>query len=145
MKIEVKTIENDKQEYMEIGCHKVDDRVNEIVRFVKMRQGSLDAFQEEKQYQILITDILYVESVDDRCFIYLTDGCYESRKRLYELEEALSDKQFARISKAVIVNLMKVSFIKPALNGRFLCKLQNGEQVIISRKYVQEIKERLKR
>ena len=137
MKLEIKTISESEKEYIEIGCHKVDDRVNEIVQFVKMRQGSVDAFKDEKMYQILIADILYVESVDDRTFIYLADECYESRKRLYEFETVLP--------KAVIVNLMKISYIKPALNGRFMCQLKNGEQVIISRKYVPEIKECLKR
>ena len=115
------------------------------MQFVKQRQGSIDAFKDEKMYKILIADILYVESVDDRTFIYLAEECYESRKRLYEFESVLPTRQFARISKAVIVNLMKISYIKPALNGRFLCRLKNGEQVIISRRYVPDIKEKLKR
>jgi DNA-binding LytR/AlgR family response regulator len=145
MKLEIKTISEKETEYIEIGCHKIDDRVNEIVQFVKQRQGSIDAFKDEKMYKILIADILYVESVDDRTFIYLAEECYESRKRLYEFESVLPTRQFARISKTVIVNLMKISYIKPALNGRFLCRLKNGEQVIISRRYVPDIKEKLKR
>ena len=145
MKLEIKTISEKETEYIEIGCHKIDDRVNEIVQLVKQRQGSIDAFKDEKIYKILIADILYVESVDDRTFIYLAEECYESRKRLYEFESVLPTRQFARISKAVIVNLMKISYIKPALNGRFLCRLKNGEQVIISRRYVPDIKEKLKR
>jgi DNA-binding LytR/AlgR family response regulator len=63
---------------------------------------------------------------------------------LYEFEELLADRSFARISKSVVVNLMKITSIKPALNGRFLCQLKNNENVIISRKYVAEIKERLR-
>lgn len=145
MKLEIKTISEKETEYIEIGCHKIDNRVNEIVQFVKQRQGSIDAFKDEKMYKILIADILYIESVDDRTFIYLADECYESRKRPYEFESVLPTRQFSRISKAVIVNLMKISYIKPALNGRFLCRLKNGEQVIISRKYVPDIKEKLKR
>ena len=145
MKLEIKTISEKETEYIEIGCHKIDDRVNEIVQFVKQRQGSIDAFIDEKMYKILIADILYVESVDDRTFIYLAEECYESGKRLYEFESVLPTRQFARISKSVIVNLMKISYIKTALNGRFLCRLKNGEQVIISRRYVPDIKEKLKR
>ena len=89
-------------------------------------------------------DIFYIESVDDRTFIYLEKDCYESRKKLYEFEQVLASRRFVRISKAVIINLMKIVSISPALNGRFLCKLTNGEEVIISRKYVPDIKERLK-
>ncbi|MGE4272716.1 MAG: LytTR family transcriptional regulator DNA-binding domain-containing protein [Desulfitobacterium sp.] len=62
----------------------------------------------------------------------------------YELESGYEESRFFRCSKSVIVNLMKVHSIKPALNGRFLAKLANGESVIISRQYVPPLKERLK-
>ena len=39
---------------------------------------------------------------------------------------------------------MKIKAIKPALNGRYSAILQNGEEVIISRKYVVELKRALK-
>ena len=144
MVIKVKEIQNDETEYIEIGCHKRDSKVEEIIRFVRLHQGSIEAVREDKLYQIPLSEIYYIEAVDDRTFIYLAKNCYESRKRLYEFEELLSDRSFARISKSVVVNLMKISSIKPALNGRFLCQLKNNENVIISRKYVPEIKERLR-
>ncbi len=144
MEIKVKEIQNDETEYIEIGCHKRDSKVEEIIRFVRLHQGSIEAVREDKLYQIPLSEIYYIEAVDDRTFIYLAKNCYESRKRLYEFEELLSDRSFARISKSVVVNLMKISSIKPALNGRFLCQLKNNENVIISRKYVSEIKERLR-
>jgi DNA-binding LytR/AlgR family response regulator len=144
MDIRILKIDESETEYIEIGCHKKDDRVEDIVHFVKSRQGSIGAVLEDQQYQLPITDIFYIEAVDDKTFIYLNDNCFESRKRLYEFEDALSNREFARISKSVIVNLMKISSIKPALNGRFMCILANGEKVIISRKYVSDIKKKLK-
>ncbi len=144
MEIKIKMIQDEETEYIEIGCHKKDERVGEIVRFVKLHQGSIEAVRQEKQYQIPLSEIYYIEAVDDKTFIYLGKDCYESHKRLYEFEELLSERSFARISKSVVVNLMKVSSIKPALNGRFLCQLRNNENVIISRKYVPKIKEKIK-
>ncbi|MBO4389588.1 MAG: LytTR family transcriptional regulator [Lachnospiraceae bacterium] len=145
MEIRIRTIREKENEYIEIGCHKVDPTVEELVRFIKSRRGNIEAYREEKQYRIPLVDIFYVESVDDRTFIYLEHDCYEAKKRLYEFEELLSERQFVRISKSVIVNLMKVEAIKPALNGRFLCLLENKEKVIISRKYVPEVKEKLQK
>ena len=144
MDIQVKKINSEDSEYIEIGCHKVTERIREIVRYIKLRQGSIDAYREEKQYQIPTADILYVEAVDDRVFIYLANDCYESRRRLYEFEEILPLQTFARISKSAIVNLMKITSVQPALNGRFLCYLKNGEKIMISRKYVPQIREKLK-
>ena len=144
MEIKIKTIGQSESEYIEIGCHKVDDNVNDIVRFIKSRQGVLEGTKGEKIYRIPLVDIYYIEAVDDRTFICMKDECYESNKRLYEFETVLPGREYARISKSVIVNMMKITSIKPALNGRFLCILDSGEKVIISRKYVPDIKERLK-
>lgn len=143
MDIKIKNIGPDQKEYIEIGCWRADERVNDIVRFVKLKQGSVEAFKDEKQYRIALSDILYVEAVDDRCFIYLAKDCYESRRRLYEFESILPSDDYLRISKSVLVNLMKVEQIRPALNGRFLCHLVNGEDVIVSRKYVPDMKAKL--
>lgn len=145
MEIEICEIGYDKKEYIKIGCHKVDSNVKEIVNFIKSRQGSIDVKDGEMKYNIPIVDIFYVESVDDRTFIYLSSDCYETSHKLYELEEILNERRFIRISKSVIVNLLKIECVKPALNGRYLCHLKNGEDVIISRKYVHEFKEKLSR
>ncbi len=144
MDIRIVNIGENEKEYIEIGCYKSDRSVDEIVRFVKSRQGAVIGNKDEKQFRLPVIDIFYIESVDDKTFIYIENDCYGSRKKLYEFEELLTSRNFVRISKAVIVNLMKIVSIRPALNGRFLCKLTNGEEVIISRKYVPEIKEKLK-
>ena len=144
MDINIKKIGETEKEYIEIGCHRRDERINEIVRFIRSRQGILTGTKDDRQYSILLPDILYIEAVDEKTFIYLQNECYESNRRLYEFEEVLSTRNFARISKSVVVNLMKIRSIKPSLNGRFSCVLTNGEQVIISRKYVPDIREKLK-
>lgn len=144
MEIKIVTVGEQVQEYIEIGCHQSNRNIAEIVRFLKSRQGSVYGMKDDRQYQLPVVDIFYIESVDERTFIYLEKDCYESRKKLYEFEEILTSRNFARISKAVIINLMKIVSISPALNGRFLCRLTNGEEVIISRKYVPAIKEKLK-
>ena len=56
----------------------------------------------------------------------------------------LSDKRFIRISKSALLNLMKISSIKPALNGRFTAVLRSDEEMVISRKYVPAFKKALK-
>ncbi|WP_295158035.1 LytTR family DNA-binding domain-containing protein [uncultured Ruminococcus sp.] len=144
MDIRIVNIGENKQEYIEIGCRKRDENINEIVAFLKSRQGAVEGTKNDRQYQLPVVDIFYIESVDDRTFIYLEKDCYESRKKLYEFEAVLASRRFARISKSVVINLMKIVSISPALNGRFLCRLTNGEEVIISRKYVPDIRERLK-
>ena len=140
MKIRIKQIGDKEIEYIEIGCHEQDERIDRIVRAVQLHEGTVTASLDGTQYQIPIADIYYIEAVDERTFLYLEKDCYETRKRLYEFEALLAERGFVRISKSVIVDLMKVTAIRPALNGRFLCRLRNGEDVIISRKYVPAVK-----
>lgn len=99
---------------------------------------------EGRQFEIPVMDIHYIEAVDNRVFLYSSGEVYETRQKLYELEEILREKYFLRISKSTLLNLMKVSALKPALNGRFQALLHSGEEVIISRKYVPELKKALK-
>lgn len=140
----IKKIEETQPEALEIRCHQENDTVKELVTFVKSRQGQLSGMLEGQYFEVPIMDVIYIESVDNRTFLYTAQHAYETKQKLYELEEVLSHKRFVRISKATILNLMKVISIKPALNGRFLAHLENGEDVIISRKYVSELRQMLR-
>ena len=144
MQTRITKIDRDKPELLEIQCHSVSEEVREIVAFVKSRRGQLTGIPDERQYEISISDIFYIESVDNKAFIYTKSKVYETRQKLYELEEMLSKKHFLRVSKSTLLNLMKVSAIKPALNSRFTAVLQSGEQVVITRKYVPALKKALK-
>ena len=144
MQTKITRIEREKPEILEIRCHEISDEVREIVAFVKSRQGQLTGTADDRMYEIAVSDIFYIESVDNKTFIYCKNREYETKQKLYELEEMLREKHFLRVSKPVLLNLMKVSSIKPALNSRFTAVLFSGEQVIISRKYVPELKKALK-
>ena len=144
MQTRITKIDRNKPELIEIQCHSISEEVREIVAFVKSREGQLTGTADERQYEISISDIFYIESVDNKAFIYTKSKVYETRQKLYELEEMLKKKHFLRVSKSTLLNLMKVSAIKPALNSRFTAVLQSGEQVVITRKYVPELKKALK-
>ncbi len=144
MDVYIEEIEKEKEELVLIRCHAVTEEVREIEAFVKSRQGSLTGTLDAKQYEIAVTDIYYIESVDGKTFLYTKDRLYETGYRLYELEELLKAKHFLRISKPMLVNLMKIQSIQPAFNGRFLAVLNSGEKIVISRKYVKALKSAIK-
>lgn len=144
MKLETRKIPENEPEMVEIRYHWITDEIQEIISFVKSRQGQLSAVREGKRYEVPVVDLFYAESVDDRLFLYTAADSYEIRMKLYELEDLLKNKSFFRVSKGMIVNLMKISSVRPALNGRFSAILKNGEEIIISRKYVPALKQILK-
>ncbi len=144
MQTKVTKIERSEPERVEIFCHALSDEVREIVAFVKSRRGQLTGTLDDRQYEVPVTDIFYIESVDNKVFLYTKDKVYETKQKIYEFESMLQEKYFLRVSKSMLLNLMKVEAIKPALNGRFSAVLRSGEQVIITRKYVPALKRALK-
>ena len=144
MDVRILKIAENQPEMVEIRCHGVSEQVQEIAAFVKSRQGNLTGFFENRQYEVPFTDIYYIEAVDNRVFLYSGRRVYETKQRLYELEEMLREKYFLRVSKSILLNLLKVQAIRPAAGGRFTAILKNGEEVVISRKYVPELKKALK-
>ena len=144
MELNIKRVPNEEPEVLEIRCHKVTDDIEEIISFVKSRQGQLSTMQEGQRVEILLVDIFYAESVDNRLFVYTAKDNYEVRLKLYELEDMLRGKTFIRVQKGMLLNLMKIKSIKPALSGRYTALLKNGEQIVISRKYVLDLKSALK-
>ena len=104
--------------------------------------GGIQVIKDRNTFFCKLTQIYYIESVDKRTYVYTKGECYESRDRLYELEEKLGT-YYVRISKSMIVNLRKVRNVSAEPGGRMVAVLLNEERVIISRSYVKEIKRRL--
>lgn len=143
MKVKIEKIDQGKEEQILISCYEINQEIEEIVRFVKAYNKGIEAYDEQGVRNVIISDIYYIEAVDQRVFVYLKKSVFEIKLRLYEFERRFDDLSFFRCSKSSIVNLMKIKSLKPALNGRFCAMLYNGESVVIARKYVSELKKKL--
>ena len=142
---------------MRVRFEQVDDREKEqaVIRAVEKTadilsamdllengSGGISVIRERSTYFCKLTQIYYIESVDKRTYVYTKAECFESRDRLYELEEKLG-MYYVRISKSMIVNLRKIRNVSAEPGGRMVAVLLNEERVVISRSYVKEIKRRL--
>lgn len=126
-----------------IKCRQVDDEIMRLKCHIELFDKKLQAKKDNELYFINSSDVLYFESVDNRTFLYTENDVMEVRHRLYELEVILSDKDFIRISKSQIVNINKIRSLKPEFNRTITAALCNGEQLCISRKYVQAFRNML--
>jgi DNA-binding LytR/AlgR family response regulator len=119
---------------------------NDIERMVAMMR-MIDmqiAVRKDNETFLLDTDkILYVEAVDRKTFVYTNTDTYESELKLYELEQELVERDFLRISKQSIVNLRKIKSLKTDVNRKIRITLQNGEQIVVSRMYSDELRRKL--
>ena len=89
-----------------------------------------------------VAQIVYVESVDRKTFVYTRNNFYETKLRLYEMEEQLCQSGFLRTSKSCLVQLKQIRTLKTELNRKLRVTLENGEQLMVSRQYADELKRR---
>ena len=126
---------------VETHCREVTSETERLERYISRFDERLQATSEGNTYNVQIDEILYIESVDKKTFLYTTGHVLQTEKRLYELEELLDEKTFFRASKSVIVNLNKITKLKPEVTRNILATLTNGEVIVISRRNVKALKE----
>ena len=90
-----------------------------------------------------MAEIIYIESVERKCFIYTSREIYESDFKLYELEQQLDEYGFVRVSKSFLIRLADIQSLKADINRKIRITMSNGEQIIASRQYADKLKKRL--
>ena len=143
MKITIIDCPEGEEEEIIIKCRQMDEHLMRMIRTVKAGQERLIGTRNGQIMQIQPKEIYYFEAVDNRVFLYGEREVFETRYKLYELEERLGGTDFFRASKSVLLNLSKVKSFATALGGRFEENIKNGEKLMISRQYVPGLKEKL--
>lgn len=142
-KITIEQIAPDRDEEIVIRCHELSDEVTAIINKLKKSETVLLGVKEGETFRIPLKDVYYIESVDNKTFICSQKNVFESRQKLYELEELTLGTRLFRCSKSMILNIGKIRSVSASVNGRFEAKLLNGETVVISRQYVPDLKKHL--
>lgn len=125
-----------------VRCHHMPPALLNLLTEFKTTGHMLVAYVNAQIHRVPPKDVYYIETVDNKTFLYCQDMVLESKQKLYELE-AMGMRDFLRISKSCIINLSKIKTLVPALGGRFDAVLTNGERVIISRQYMAGLKKEL--
>lgn len=143
MKITIEDLPDGGEDEIIIRCKQVDEHLLKLVYALKAGQEKLTVTRGTDILQVMPKEVFYFEAVDNKVFLYLEKDVYETKQKLYELEERFRGTDFVRVSKSVILNLSKVKSLSPAFNGRFEATMKNGEKLIVSRAYVPILKEKL--
>lgn len=142
MKITIETPKPNEEDEIIVRCKKVDENLMKVLYQLK-DENRVTAYMERDIVKLFPKDIYYFECVDNKVFACCEKQVFDVRLKLYEIEQTLSDNDFIRISKSVVVNLNRIMSVAPMFNGRFEARLQNGEKIIISRQYVPSLKKAL--
>lgn len=126
-----------------VNCSSLTDETQNIIAALRMADNKLTVIKDGETHILDISKIAYIESVDRKTFVYTENDCYESKLKLYEIDGRLCNANFLRISKSCIVRLKYIRSLKAEFDRRIRITLENGEQLIASRQYADELKKRL--
>lgn len=126
-----------------VTCNKLSPKVEKILAALRMMDCQLIGKKDNEIHILDIAHIIYIESVERKCFVYTANDVYESDFPLYELERQLAEYGFFRVSKSFLIHLPSIQSLKADMNRRIRITMANGEQIIASRQYADGLKKRL--
>lgn len=105
--------------------------------------GVLTGWRGDVAVPLPAAEILRCYGEEKGVKVQTTQGVYDLKERLYELESKLDRHTFVRISHSELVNLEKVTALDLSLTGTIRMILAEDTVCYVSRRYVKKIKEAL--
>ena len=142
MRVTEKLVKSPEEEGVTLEYVRLTKDFEEIREYVRHKGDSLTGYKQTKEkVSVRIEDILYIETVDGLVFAYTVDSVYEIKGRLYQVEEKVSRRNICRASKTMLVNVDHIISVRTALNGRLYARMENGEEILITRRYAKEMED----
>jgi DNA-binding LytR/AlgR family response regulator len=126
-----------------INCNRLNDDVETLIALIRIADIKLTGRKEGREHILDASNVVYIESIDKRTFLYTADGVYETTLKLYELEVKLIGCDFLRASKNCLININCIQSIKPDLDHRLILTLEKNITLIVSRQYSAAVKQKL--
>lgn len=144
--MQVNKIKNTEKEEVQIFVQKETKEIEKLVKYIEeegFRSGYLLCRKDSVSVPVKTEHIYYIESMQENQYVHTRKDIYKVNQKLYELERALPCC-FMRVSKSVILNLHAVKEYKPLQGGLMLAEFENGDAAYLSRKYVKELREKIR-
>lgn len=132
------------QEEVVIRYREMTPQIEAIADLVQGRGRRLTGLWQGEQLMISPEKVLYLESVDGVCWAYLEDKVCRISGGLGQFAADFADRGFFRCSKSMAINLHRIERLKSEPGNRIRATMENGEQVMISRKYAGQLRQILK-
>lgn len=120
------------------------ESLDNLIRSIEQRGEKILAVNDSGKILLAPSDVLYLESVDNTVFVYTDNEVGKTSLTLAVAEEAFASEGFFRCSKSMVINIYRISYLKSISGNRADVTMDNGEHVIISRRYVKALRSILK-
>ena len=118
------------------------ESVKGLIRKIESLDVSFSVTAEDRQMRISRSDVYYLEIVDRKAFLYTEKDVFRLDASMQEILNLTVDSDLVRISRTCIMNTSHLTEIRQLKNSHLEATLDNGEKLIVSRKYLRDIKRR---
>ena len=143
MKLTMKQITEGEDEVI-IRYRQMNDEVEAVASIVQSSGKRIEGYEDGRQLFLLPEQIYYFESVDGTTYAYLKDMVCKVNDSLERLAIRYEDRGMVRCSKSMVINIYKISYLKSETGNRICATMENGEKVMISRRYARILRQILK-
>ena len=92
-----------------------------------------------------ISDIYYIENVERKIFLYSRKDVFRYDGSMSDIDSSIAETDLVRISRTCFMNVSHLKEIMQIKNSHLEALLDNGEKLIVSRKYLKDIKKIFRR
>lgn len=103
----------------------MNSRLQKIIAELQQYGFALTGYQQNREYQVPLDTIYFIDSTDGKTFIYQIKEVYECKETLSSLINKLPQTAFVRISKNCIINMNFLKYVEPLYNHRLTAVLKN--------------------
>lgn len=122
-----------------------DKSVENLINKIKNMSISFTGKSDGKTVSIDISDIYYIENVERKIFLYSKKDIYRYDGSMADIDSSISETDLVRISRTCFMNVSHLKEIMQIKNSHLEAVLDNGEKLIVSRKYLKDIKKIFRR
>lgn len=143
MRIQIEVDDTLSEDEIIIRCRSLNEEIQNVQKAVADAASKSQKFifyKGDTEYYLSLEKILFFETDGSGISAHTIDDVYETKYKLYELEEILPG-HFMRVSKSSILNLNQIYSINRNLSAASVVEFQNThKQVYVSRSYYKPLK-----
>ncbi|MET4559487.1 DNA-binding LytR/AlgR family response regulator [Lysinibacillus parviboronicapiens] len=135
---------NIEKQYDEIEVHiyanEYNVQIEQLMKQLKKNEVNvIDGYRDNEIHMLKTNEIYCIYAEGIKVFFQTEEEEFESKRRVYELEQLLGDK-FVRVNKSTLVNLSKITSIQLGPLGSTQLFLENKISIVVSRNYLKKLK-----
>lgn len=106
----------------------LENQAEQYVEMLPIRDG-------RRTIRLKVAEIEYVEAAGDYMCIHSQGETHVARGTMASLAKTLDPRRFSRIHRSTLVNIERVTSLRPHMNGEYFLTLDCGAEVKLSRSY----------